>query len=676
MKLHRHRTALGPAALAILLALGPAQQPAAQEPEGEAPVGPPAPEMLPQSDDMQEEIAKLFQQVELNLMRIDTMLNDAGAGDILLEDVADAGLDDLLRETKSSSQSVVSDIDRILEIAQQQGGGSMSQAMQKPSGESPLDQPRDRGPQGREQTPEQPGQDQQQGKKPQDGQKPESPEGSDDPGQTRPGDPFDPERGDPFAVDPRRRGLGCPAGAHAGDLPQRGLRRPAGAVPRLDRRLLPASEPRPALRRCGSRRCCWWPGSAPSLRPFRATRTASVPGRPPAAPSRPRASRSCRGCPPVPTPSAAPPSSAPSTSSLPRRPRTRTGPFPARRPTSGPPSASPPSGRWPSWPAAAPPAAGPHGRETALVIDYLLAHVDLAQGSKQYGYISNQGDTLSRMHGHGFATLALAEAYGMAPRSERLEKALRAAVAVIESSQSPEGGWHYAPRPVNHEGSVTICLVQALRAAHNAGVRVDPAVIVRAEDYVMALKNEAGLFRYQLDRQDASVGLTAAAITTLNMAGRYDSSVIRESVDAIWSGLELRRESGGYSKFPLYERLYLAQALLAALRPEPLRALVRGGDPARPAHPALGRQLGQPLRAELWGGGERAGAGAAGRAAAHPAALGAMGAAVAPRGHEQLGLRVHRDARGVAAGREGEAQQAERHALGVDDGPRRRGRDC
>ena len=206
------------------------------------------------------------------------------------------------------------------------------------------------------------------------------------------------------------------------------------------------------------------------------------------------------------------------------------------------------------------PSRGPHGREAGLAIEYLLDHVDLAQGSNRYGYISNQGDKLSRMHGHGFATLALAEAYGMAPRNPRLKKALVAAVGVIERSQAPEGGWYYEPRPVNHEGSVTICLVQALRAARNAGVRVDPAVIGRAEGYVMALRNEAGLFRYQLDREDASIALTAAAISTLNAAGRYDDSIIRESVDAIWRDLEGRRTKGKTVKFPNYERLYIAQA--------------------------------------------------------------------------------------------------------------------
>lgn len=208
------------------------------------------------------------------------------------------------------------------------------------------------------------------------------------------------------------------------------------------------------------------------------------------------------------------------------------------------------------------PGRGPHGDAVARAVDYLLAHADLAPESRERGFISNQGDAISRMHGHGFATLALAEAYGMSPPSERLRRALVAAVEVIQSSQSPEGGWAYEPRPSGHEGSVTVCLVQALRAARNSGIQIDPTVVRRAEDYVLALRNEEGLFRYQLDRTDASVALTAAGIATLNMAGRYDGSVIQDGVVAIWNGMELRAqgERSLEAKFPYYERLYLAQA--------------------------------------------------------------------------------------------------------------------
>ena len=209
------------------------------------------------------------------------------------------------------------------------------------------------------------------------------------------------------------------------------------------------------------------------------------------------------------------------------------------------------------------PGRGPHGREVQRAIEYLIDHTDLAPESDRYGYISSSGDKLSRTHGHGFATLALAQAYGMSPRSERLERALRAAVGRIEKSQGSEGGWEYSPLPIAaHEGSVTICMVQALRAARNVGIKVDGSVIGRAEDYIVRLQKPDGTFRYTLDDDRSSIALTAAAISTLNATGKYDTGVIKDGVDAIWAGMELAADGdrSRKSNFPFYERLYMAQA--------------------------------------------------------------------------------------------------------------------
>jgi hypothetical protein len=207
------------------------------------------------------------------------------------------------------------------------------------------------------------------------------------------------------------------------------------------------------------------------------------------------------------------------------------------------------------------PGRGPHGRVVERALEYLLLHTDLGSDSPQRGYVSAQGDALSRNHGHGYATLALAEVYGMSSGSERVRRALVAAVERIQASQGSEGGWGYDPRPVPmHEGSVTICLVQALRAARDAGIQVDPLVVQRAEDYVRRLQAATGLFCYTLgDEKRTSVALTAAAITTLNAAGRYDDAVIQDGVDAIWKTL-LAEEGAPQPDFPEYERLYLAQA--------------------------------------------------------------------------------------------------------------------
>jgi hypothetical protein len=213
------------------------------------------------------------------------------------------------------------------------------------------------------------------------------------------------------------------------------------------------------------------------------------------------------------------------------------------------------------------PERGPHGVPLASAIDYLLGRVDLDPESKNYGYISDGRDQLSRMHGHGFATLALAEAYAMSPKSprgRRIERALKLAIYRIEISQGAEGGWYYSPlRSLQHEGSVTIALVQALRAARNSGMRVNAEVIAKAVDYVRRSQAEDGSFRYAIGHEMTSVALTAAAISTLNATGIYSGEEVLRGYDYIQRELAAR-ETADIEKFgasyPLYQNLYLAQA--------------------------------------------------------------------------------------------------------------------
>lgn len=207
------------------------------------------------------------------------------------------------------------------------------------------------------------------------------------------------------------------------------------------------------------------------------------------------------------------------------------------------------------------PSQGPHHVAVARAIDYLLLHTDLSPASPTRGFISAGGDETSLMHGHGFATLALAEALGMSPKGVRIRAALEAAVTLIERTQGSAGGWFYKPkRQSEHEGSLTVCLLQALRAAREAGVRVDPEVITRAVGYLEKSQVEDGSFAYQIGSSRTSVALTAAAISSLNATGEYGGKAIALGVDAIFKGLSQRAEDGESSRFPYYERLYLAQA--------------------------------------------------------------------------------------------------------------------
>jgi hypothetical protein len=163
---------------------------------------------------------------------------------------------------------------------------------------------------------------------------------------------------------------------------------------------------------------------------------------------------------------------------------------------------------------------GPYGQQVGLVVDFLL---DEAQPS---GLLSVRG-TVSRgpMYEHGFATLFLAEVYGMSPRDDLREK-LAHAVELIVRTQNQEGGWRYHPRPEDADISVTVCQVMALRAARNAGLSVSTEAIDRSIDYVKRCQNADGGFRYMTSPGESAFPRSAAGIVALYSAGIYEGPEI------------------------------------------------------------------------------------------------------------------------------------------------------
>ena len=111
----------------------------------------------------QEEMIRLFHEVERTLGAIDVELFDASAGRIPVPEGKESGIERLLRSNGTKSDEAVTGIERILELAEQMGNKSCSQCMkpgQSPApskeGKSPLDQERQRGPTQGEKTPEAP----------------------------------------------------------------------------------------------------------------------------------------------------------------------------------------------------------------------------------------------------------------------------------------------------------------------------------------------------------------------------------------------------------------------------------------------------------------------------------------------------------------------------------------
>ena len=143
-----------------------------------------------------------------------------------------------------------------------------------------------------------------------------------------------------------------------------------------------------------------------------------------------------------------------------------------------------------------------------------------------------------------------------------MKEKLQLAVRCIEKAQDDSGGWYYAPIASQHEGSVTVCQIQALRAARDAGIKVNADVIARAVSYMArSYDPESGGFCYSLDDRDRhSYALTAAALSTLFGLGEY------ERRDMIEGGLKymrryFHRQTTGREDWFFYGNLYAAQSL-------------------------------------------------------------------------------------------------------------------
>ena len=76
-------------------------------------------------------------------------------------------------------------------------------------------------------------------------------------------------------------------------------------------------------------------------------------------------------------------------------------------------------------------------------------------------------------------------AYGSQPNNKELKNALNKAVQIIQKGPTGLGGWGYVPDDLTwDEGSTTVCCLQALRAASDAGIVVEKKYIQKAIDYL------------------------------------------------------------------------------------------------------------------------------------------------------------------------------------------------
>jgi hypothetical protein len=167
---------------------------------------------------------------------------------------------------------------------------------------------------------------------------------------------------------------------------------------------------------------------------------------------------------------------------------------------------------------------GDHGTVVRRTLDYVMRCV------AENGYVADSG---TNMYSHAFATLFLAEVYGVS-RDPRARDALDRAIVLIVDCQNSLGAWRYYPFTPEADLSVTVCQLQALRAARNNGIRVPRQAIDRAVRYVESSRIDngwdRGLFTYKIQgpsafRKNREYAVNAAASTTLYSAGVHDEKL-------------------------------------------------------------------------------------------------------------------------------------------------------
>lgn len=191
------------------------------------------------------------------------------------------------------------------------------------------------------------------------------------------------------------------------------------------------------------------------------------------------------------------------------------------------------------------PNSGPYAAAVKHAVDFILK-----QQNPQTGFIGTS------MYNHGFATLALAEAYG-AVDDNRLGPALEKAVAMSLTSQAnnPESAWRYGPESRDADTTVSGAIFVSLIAARNAGIAVPADAIKNALAFYKKCALPGGGFGYTGRQGPGSAPRNAIGVLVLALAREKDDAAFKEGVKILANPTD-----GTASGYPFYYEYYASQA--------------------------------------------------------------------------------------------------------------------
>ncbi|MDD4889235.1 MAG: terpene cyclase/mutase family protein [Phycisphaerae bacterium] len=191
---------------------------------------------------------------------------------------------------------------------------------------------------------------------------------------------------------------------------------------------------------------------------------------------------------------------------------------------------------------------GRYGQAIRKAVDFIIKQ------QQANGLLSGGG---SPMYSHGFATLALAEVYGVID-DPRVGPALKKAVGLIVTSQNRQGGWRYDVSSQDSDTTVSGAQMMALRAAANAGIEVPLDTIKRGVAYFKSTYCAGGGFGYT-GADGPSPARAGIGMLILCLSGEYRSAEVKATADWISNNAGMGRDSYVY-----YASYYCSQAMYQA----------------------------------------------------------------------------------------------------------------
>jgi hypothetical protein len=195
-------------------------------------------------------------------------------------------------------------------------------------------------------------------------------------------------------------------------------------------------------------------------------------------------------------------------------------------------------------------------------------HVRRALRSIISGQSPATGVMGTSMYHHGFAMLALAEAYGAVDErslwpdgkgqrsiGQALELAVRAAITSQKKNQL--GAWRYSPDATDADTSVSGAVLVGLLAARNAGIEVPDASIDKAISFYRQMTSKGGQVAYAgIGGFDDSLARISIGTLVYALARRKDLEEYKAALGNLTKRVD--QPAQGYIE---YTRYYQAQAL-------------------------------------------------------------------------------------------------------------------